>query len=71
MAYVNLKAELKRQGLAQKDIAKVLNIRVATANSKINGRYPFTLNEAFCIQQTLFPDLEIPYLFATETKETE
>jgi transcriptional regulator with XRE-family HTH domain len=64
--YNNLKAELKRKGLKQEDVANVLRVTSATANHKINGRYPFTLIEAFEVRNALFPDIDIAYLFETQ-----
>ena len=62
-SYNNLKAELRRKGLRQQDLADVVHLKVAAINGKINGRYPFTLDEAFAIQEKLFPDCDIKYLF--------
>lgn len=37
-----------------------------TAVLKINGKYAFTLNEAFAIRDAYFPGMEIEYLFAAD-----
>lgn len=68
MAYWNLKAEIKRHDLFQRDIARILGIRIATANGKINGKYSFTLEEAFKIQKALLPDCDMQYLFQKKTR---
>lgn len=64
--YSNLEAEMARKGLLKKDIATTLGVRVATAYDKMNGKYPFTLDEAFKIKRTHFPEESIEYLFNKE-----
>jgi len=64
--YPNLEAEMARKGLKRKDLADVLNVRTATIYDKLNGKYPFTLNEAMKIRDNLFPDLTVDYLFSSE-----
>ncbi|HEY5585673.1 MAG TPA: XRE family transcriptional regulator [Ruminiclostridium sp.] len=63
MRYSNLLAEMARNQIAQQDIAILLGKTVSTVNTKINGKYPFTLDEAMKIQENLFKDKDIPYLF--------
>mgnify|MGYP001499107902 CR=1 FL=1 len=65
--YPNLEAEMARQGLRRKDLAEVLDVRTATIYDKLNGKFPFTLNEAMRIRDSLFPNLTIDYLFSSET----
>jgi len=54
---------MARNQIAQQDIAILLGKTVSTVNTKINGKYPFTLDEAMKIQENLFKDKDIPYLF--------
>lgn len=61
--YPNLKAELARKNLNMVHLAEFLNVRYATVNSKVNGKYQFTLKEALAIREKFFPDLQIEYLF--------
>jgi len=63
LRYSNLLAEMARNQIAQQDIAILLGKTVSTVNTKINGKYPFTLDEAMKIQENLFKDKDIPYLF--------
>lgn len=61
--YRNLKAEMVRNKISNKDIADLLGLRTATISDKINGKFPFKLWEAFKIKNYFFPSLTIDYLF--------
>lgn len=45
------------------DIAKTVNMNRDTLSKKLSGRSKLNLNEAFAIQQTCFPDIDIRMLF--------
>lgn len=62
--FKNLKAEMCRNSVRAKDIARALNVREATISFKMNGKSDFTFNEAKQIKEIFFPNLEIEYLFA-------
>jgi len=62
--FPNLKAEMARHNVRTKDIATVAGIAETSANNKIAGRTPFTLEEAIKIRDNLFPGMEIDYLFS-------
>lgn len=64
--YPNLEAEMARLGIKRKNFADLLNVRAATVYDKLNGKYPFTLDEVVAIKQKFFPDLSIDYLFAQQ-----
>lgn len=64
--YVNLEAEIARKGLSKKEIAETLGVRLATVYDKLKGKYPFTLDEAFKMRNTYFPEFTLEYLFYTE-----
>lgn len=68
--YPNLAAELARKGLKQKDIAPILGIRPATLSSKLSGKSPLLLDEAFTIQKTFFPNSSLDYLFEKSDSKT-
>jgi len=61
--YLNLLAEITREKLDKKEIAKVIGKNYCTLSKKINGHYPFTLDEAILIQETFFENSNIKYLF--------
>ena len=63
MRYGNLLAEMARANITQNEIAMLLNKTVSTVSTKINGKYPFTLDEAVKIKENLFNDKDISYLF--------
>lgn len=60
----NLRAELSRNGIKQKDVAKLLGVSELTVSKKINGKTSFTIDEAFLIQKTFFPNFTVDYLFS-------
>lgn len=61
--YRNLKAEMVRKDLHQKDIAEVIGCSISSASKKINGRMEFTKNEATRLTN-LFQDCSFEYLFS-------
>lgn len=60
----NLRAEMSRIGIRQRDIAKLLGVSELTVSKKMNGKSSFTIDEAFLIQKTFFPNLSLDYLFS-------
>lgn len=64
--YRNVKAEMIRVGVTSKTLAGELNVTLSTLSQKMNGKYPFTLNEAKKIKEVLNSTLPIEELFATE-----
>ena len=68
--YRNLEAEMVRESITRKDLAKTLDVRYATIIDKLKGRYSFTLDEAFKIRNRYFPHLSFEYLFETEENKT-
>lgn len=63
MMYKNLKAEMARNSVLGKDIAKALGIRQATISSRLTGKTEFSYKEAKRIKDTFFPNVELEYLF--------
>ena len=64
MAYPNLVAEMARRDLDARDLAKVAQKSPDTIRNWLRGKGDFTVAIAFLIQQNLFPDCKITYLFA-------
>jgi hypothetical protein len=64
----NLKAELSRKALTAKDIAALLDKRVATIYDKMNGHYSFSFEEALLIRDRFFPEFTLEYLFKKENQ---
>lgn len=66
--FPNLEAEMARSGVQRKDLAEKLGVRAATIYDKLNGKYPFTLDEASMIKEFFFPNFSLDYLFSKEAK---
>ena len=66
MAYPNLVAEMTRRDLDAKDLAQVARKSPDTIRNWLRGKGDFTVAIAFLIQQQLFPDCKITYLFASK-----
>ena len=67
--FKNLKAEMVRKGITNETIAEILNINVCTVSAKLNSYNRLKFDEAKKIQQDLFPECTVDYLFATEWGE--
>jgi len=63
--YLNLKAEISRKNMTVKALAQLLGMRYCTLTGKINGKAPFTIDEAFRICE-VFEGCTIEYLFKKE-----
>lgn len=48
-----LKAFIERSGISLTNVAKKLNITYVALNNKLNGKYPFTLDEALLLKRVL------------------
>jgi plasmid maintenance system antidote protein VapI len=67
----NLRAEMARKGITMVDIANFLNLRYATVNDKVNGKYRFYYDEALKIKQRFFPNQSLEYLFEKDNEQSE
>ena len=65
--YPNLKFLISEKKYSQKQIAESIGITPRTFCKKLQGIYSFTLDEAFIIQNTLFPEIRLENLFSTVT----
>lgn len=65
MKYPNLRAEMARHGLENKDFAITLNVTLRTIQSKFNGKTKsgFYSDEMIKIRDAHFPKLTLDYLF--------
>ena len=63
--FPTLSGEIARRGIKKKAIADALNICNRSLNNKMNGRVPFTWDEAKLIRSQLFPDMSPDDLFMT------
>lgn len=65
----NLKAEMARKSLTNEDVRKVIGKTAKTVQEKVKGKAPMTFQEAIAIRDTLFPGMELEYLFAQTAEE--
>ncbi len=61
--YENLKALLAVKGITIEALARLLGVHRDTVSNKLNGESEFTYGQAEVIQETLFPEYNIRYLF--------
>ena len=60
--YINLENEMQKRNIRGEDIAGILGCSVSTVDKKISGCL-VNLDEAVKIQELLFPDCSVEYLF--------
>ena len=63
--YLNIKIELKREGVTQEQVAKHFGMSTNNLNAKINGRVPFTVPEVVEMRDRFMPDATLDYLLST------
>lgn len=61
--YPNLRAEIARHNTTFAEVAEAIGCSVSHFSLKMNGKYKFTLDEAFTIKKYLKTDLSIDVLF--------
>ena len=69
--FPNLRAEMARKGLTQKDVVNELQKRgftmvVPTFSAKFNGKYDFTFAEAVAIKDIVGTEISLEELFEME-----
>lgn len=62
-----LEAEIAKNGIKKKDIAKALGIKDRTLSLKLTGKTEFVLSEIMYIR-SLFPECSVDELFACDKK---
>ena len=65
----NLEAEMKRKKITRHDIATLLGLSYRTIHSRFNGESEWGYSECVKVRDTFFPDMELSYLFATDTQD--
>ena len=66
--YANLRAEASRKGLTYEEMARRLGVNYVTLSRKLSQKTRFTLQEAFKLRDTCFPDRTLEYLFAEDCR---
>ena len=67
--FPNLRAEITRKGLTMAEVADAIGLSVTHFSLKMNGKYGFTLAEAFAIKKFLKTKLSIDVLFQVSLEE--
>jgi transcriptional regulator with XRE-family HTH domain len=67
--FPNLRAEIARKGLTMAEVADAIGLSVTHFSLKMNGKYGFTLAEAFAIKKFLKTKLSIDVLFQVSLEE--
>ena len=63
--YSNLRSEMARRNISNREMAKVLKLHENTVSNKLLGKSEsgFSIEEAFLIKSAFFKDLDLGYLF--------
>ena len=69
--FPNLNAELSRNGVRKRILAKTLGVAETTIYRKLSGEIPLTLTECKKIRNQHLPEFRLEYLFAEEGEEHE
>ncbi len=69
IAFANLRAEMSRKNINITMISKLLGVTRGTAGNKLSRKQPITIEEAFLISETFFPEQDLKYLFAEVVKK--
>lgn len=64
VAYPNLKAEMARKGVKQKDIAILLDRTDDWVDSRLRGKVALPVTDALKIRKELFSEINFEYLFS-------
>lgn len=69
---MNMKAELRRFGITQREVAEALGMSENNFGLKVNERIPMTVDEAKFINRTFLPTIKLDYLLESDgDKPTE
>ena len=64
--YTNLKRELSKKGITNKDLAEFLKVDVKTVQNRLSGQCDWGLKEILQIMKFLFPEYRLEWLFAKD-----
>ena len=64
IAFANLRVEMSRLNIGVVEMARRLGWNRDTLARKLSRRTQINLDEAFLIQQTFFPTMDVKYLFS-------
>lgn len=69
--FKNLEAEMIRASINSEMVAKTIGKSYNSTRMKINGKKPFTVDEAMLIKKELFPAFSLDYLFAKDEEKAQ
>ena len=69
--FPNLRAEIARHNLTMAEVANAIGVSVTHFSLKMNGKYEFTLREAFAIKKFIKTKLTIDVLFQEKLEGEE
>ena len=61
--FANLAKELKNKGITYRAVAGLIGCSEKTIQNIMSGVTDFTLNEVLLINENMFPEYELKYLF--------
>ena len=61
--YTNLRTVMAAKGVSVDALASLLHVHRNTASNKLDGDSEFTYGQAELIQETMFPEYTVKYLF--------
>lgn len=61
--FANLAKELKNKGITYRAVAGLIGCSEKTIQNKMSGVTDFTLNEVLLINENMFPEYKLKYLF--------
>lgn len=67
----NLIAEMAREGISYKELARIINRDETSVSNKICCKTEFTRREMVEIKKKLFPDCTLDYLFEQSEPEAQ
>lgn len=70
IAYPNLRAEMGRKNINIQTLADICGFARDSLSRKLSRKSKLGIDDAFIIQQNVFPELDVKYLFTTETQES-
>ena len=66
----NLKAEMARHGVTEKNIQDLLNCSANTVRNKMSGATEFSFSECIKIRNVFFEGYRLEYLFAQDVDKS-
>lgn len=66
--FTNLVSELKHKGISTKAVAGLIGCSESSVLNKVKGATEFTLSEVLLINDNLFPEYKLEYLFERDHK---